>query len=195
MKRKVLPHCADCEDKQCSEGTDCFSKSSRHRRLYDDAGMAELHKAASAIEARYYCKETRLGEIILLAKELGCKRIGLAFCIGLAEEAKVINEILSKHFEVASVCCKLCGLAKEDFGLEKIKSGDDEVMCNPAGQADVLNEAQTEINVICGLCVGHDAIFSQVSKAPVTTLIVKDRILAHNPVAALYCRYIRKKFQ
>lgn len=126
---------------------------------------------------------------------MGCKRIGLAFCIGLAEEAKVINEILSKHFEVASVCCKLCGLPKEDFGLEKIKSGDDEVMCNPAGQADVLNEAQTELNVICGLCVGHDAIFSQVSKAPVTTLIVKDRILAHNPVAALYCRYIRKTFQ
>jgi len=195
VKKKALPHCANCKDKQCRGGKDCFSKSSSHRRLYDDDGIAKLHKAASAIEARYYCKETRLGEIILFAKELGCKKIGLAFCIGLSEEAKVINEILSKHFEVASVCCKLCGLAKEDFGLEKIKSGDDEVMCNPAGQANVLNEAQTELNVICGLCVGHDAIFSQVSKAPVTTLIAKDRVLAHNPVAALYCRYIRKTFQ
>jgi len=195
VKKKALPHCADCEDKQCSEGKDCFSKSSRHSRLYDDDGIAKLHKAASAIEARYYCKETRLGEVILLAKELGCKRIGLAFCIGLSEEAKIINEILSKHFEVASVCCKLCGLAKENFDLEQIKSGDDEVMCNPAGQADVLNEAQTELNVICGLCVGHDAIFSHVSKAPVTTLIAKDRILAHNPAGALYCRYIRKTFQ
>jgi len=195
VKRKVLPHCADCEDKQCSEGTDCFSKSSSHSKLYDDAGVSKLHKAASAIEARYYCKETRLGEVILLAKELGCKRIGLAFCIGLSEEAKIINEILSKHFEVASVCCKLCGLAKGDFGLEQINSGDDEVMCNPAGQADVLNRAQTELNVICGLCVGHDAVFSQLSEAPVTTLIAKDRILAHNPAAALYCRYIRKTLQ
>ncbi len=195
MKRGVLPYCANCEDKKCREGKDCFSKSSSHSKLYDDAGVSKLHKAASAIEARYYCQETRLSEIILLAKELGCKKIGLAFCIGLSEEAKVINGILSKHFEVASVCCKLCGLAKEDFELEQINSGDDEVMCNPAGQADVLNRAQTELNVICGLCVGHDAIFSKISKAPVTTLIAKDRVLAHNPVGALYCRYIRKTFQ
>jgi uncharacterized metal-binding protein len=159
---------------------------------YDD--VAKLHQAASAIEARYYSKETRLGEIILFAKELGYQRIGLAFCIGLSEEAKTIENILSEHFQVVSVCCKVSGINKKDFGLRRISPRNDEVMCNPAGQAQLLNEAKTQLNVICGLCVGHDAIFARLSNAPVTTLIAKDRVLAHNPAAAIYCQYIRKHF-
>jgi len=153
-----------------------------------------LHRAASAVEARRYGKETRLGEIILFAKELGYKKIGLAFCIGLSEEAKIIEEILSKHFEVVSVCCKVCGIGKKDFDLPQILSEGQEVMCNPAGQAQLLNDVETQLNVICGLCVGHDVIFAKASEAPVTTLIAKDRVLAHNPAAAIYCQYIRKRF-
>jgi uncharacterized metal-binding protein len=153
-----------------------------------------LHRAASAVEARYYEKETRLGEVILLAKQLGYRKIGLAFCIGLSEEARIIDEVLSKHFEVVSVCCKVCGIDKKHFNLLQISSENQEVMCNPAGQAKLLNEADTQLNVICGLCVGHDAIFTKVSKAPVTTLIAKDRVLAHNPAGAIYSRYIRRHF-
>ena len=37
-----------------------------------------------------------------------------------------------------------------------------------------------------GLCVGHDMLFNKHSKAPVTTLVVKDRVTGHNPVAVLY---------
>ena len=36
------------------------------------------------------------------------------------------------------------------------------------------------------LCVGHDTLFIKHSEAPVTYLIVKDRVLGHNPAAALY---------
>ena len=32
----------------------------------------------------------------------------------------------------------------------------------------------------------HDTLFIKHSEAPVTCLIVKDRVLAHNPAAALY---------
>ena len=190
----MIPRCARCESKECRDGKDCFSQTSNHKQLYQDNQIAELHKAASAIEGRYYGKETRLGEIILFAKELGYEKIGLAFCIGLSEEAKVIEEILSKRFEVVSVCCKVCGIAKEDFRLQQISSEGDEAMCNPAGQARLLNDAKTQFNILCGLCVGHDAIFSKASEAPVTTLIAKDRVLAHNPAAAIYCQYIRKRF-
>ena len=193
MEKRIIPQCARCESKECRDGKDCFSQTHRHRPLYYD-DISKLQQAASAIEARYYGKETRLGEIILFAKELGYKRIGLAFCIGLSEEAKIIEEIFSRHFEVVSVCCKVCGIDKKDFGLHRISSENAEVMCNPAGQAQMLNEAETQLNVICGLCVGHDAIFSKVSKAPVTTLIAKDRVLAHNPAAAIYSQYIRKRF-
>ena len=189
-----VPACARCGTKECRQGKDCFAAENSHRQLYESS-IAKLHKAASSIEAGYYDKETRLGETILFAKELGFKKIGLAFCIGLSEEAKIIDEIFSKHFEVVSVCCKVCGIDKKDFDLPHISSENQEVMCNPAGQAQLLNDAETQLNVLCGLCVGHDAIFAKVSKAPVTTLIAKDRILAHNPIGAVYSNYVRKHFK
>jgi len=194
VEKTISPRCGRCESKECRDGKDCFSQAGKHKQLYQNGHIPKLHKAASAIEARYYSKKTRLGEIILFAKESGYKKIGLAFCIGLSEEAKIIDEILSKHFEVVSVCCKVCGIDKKDFDLPQISSEGQEVMCNPAGQAQLLNEAETQLNVLCGLCVGHDAIFVKVSNAPVTTLIAKDRVLAHNPAAAIYCQYIRKRF-
>ena len=53
-------------------------------------------------------------------------------------------------------------------------------------QAEVLNQAETDFNVVIGLCVGHDSLFYKYSKALVTTLVAKDRVLAQNPVGALY---------
>ncbi len=188
--------CASCEKRQCKDGEDCFGVAEEHRLLYADPQTAGLHRSASTIEARHYCKEPRLGEVILFAKELGFQKVGLAFCIGLASEASVIEKILAHHFDVASVCCKVGGIAKSMFDFPQIDARKStEVMCNPAGQAQLLNDAGTELNILCGLCVGHDAVFSMASKAPVTTLIVKDRVLAHNPIGAVYCQYIRRKLQ
>jgi len=192
--KNSVPACAQCKTKECRQGKDCFAKANNHRQLYKNT-IADLHRAGSEIEAKYYRKKTRLDETILFAKQLGYSKIGLAFCIGLSSEAKIIDEILSRHFEVISVCCKVCGIDKKDFALPQISSESQEVMCNPAGQAQLLNEAKTQLNVLCGLCVGHDAIFAKVSDAPVTTLIAKDRLLAHNPIGAVYCQYIRKQFE
>jgi len=36
-----------------------------------------------------------------------------------------------------------------------------------------------------GLCVGHDMVFNQTSVAPVTNLVVKDRIHKHNTLDAI----------
>ncbi len=193
--RSIRPRCARCTQHACYEGTDCFGVSDRQR--YDeDAVVKATHHGATAIEARHYCQLPRLAEIIRFAQELGYRHLGLAYCIGLAEEAAVTERILSQHVEVSSVCCKVGGIKKTDVGLERIREEcPDEVMCNPLGQAYILNEAGTDLNVICGLCVGHDALFSQASTAPVTTLIAKDRVLAHNPAGALYCRYLRRELE
>ena len=186
--------CDLCLTKNCRRGKDCFNTASRDKEFYKEEAIGRLHRAASAIEARHYCKEPRLREVILLGRELGVRKVGLAFCVGLESEAKIIAQILSQEFEVVSICCKVCGIAKSEFKLEQVGSGEGfEAMCNPAGQAELLNEAGTELNILCGLCVGHDAIFSLRSKAPVTTLIVKDRVLAHNPVGAIYSQYLRKR--
>ncbi len=53
----------------------------------------------------------------------------------------------------------------------------------------------TDLNVVVGLCVGHDSLFYKYSEAMVTTAVTKDRVLGHNPAAALYTAesYYKKK--
>ena len=127
------------------------------------------------------------------AEELGFTHLGVAFCIGLAEEARVLANVLKSRFTVTAACCKVAGVEKEALDLEKIDADRTEAMCNPVAQALHLNRAGTELNVVVGLCVGHDIIFSSHSDAPVTVLVVKDRVLAHNPVGALQSGYWRKR--
>ncbi len=193
MDKTPEPKCASCHTKDCKSGKDCYGNEDKLKALYEDERLGGIFRAASAIEARHYRKENRLSEIILFAKELGVTKVGLAFCVGLSSEAETTAEILKQHFDVVSVCCKVCGIGKDEFGLERIRPGDEiEVMCNPAGQAEMLNDAGTGLNIVCGLCVGHDSIFYMKSKAPVTTFITKDRVLGHNPAAAIYVQYIRR---
>lgn len=68
-------------------------------------------------------------------------------------------------------------------------------MCNPIGQAKLLNDRKTDLNIILGLCVGHDSLFIKYSDAPITVLAAKDRVLGHNPLAAIYTShsYYNKK--
>lgn len=85
--------------------------------------------------------------------------------------------------------CKVGSVDKEEIGIGrelKIKCDSFEACCNPVLQARLLNEQETGLNVVIGLCVGHDALFGKHSEAPVTTLITKDRVTGHNPAAALY---------
>ncbi|WP_292467652.1 DUF1847 domain-containing protein [Methanolobus sp.] len=182
--------CAHCDDKMCREGKDCAGITDD---INYEGNELESMKISAAIEARYYMQKTRLEEIILYAKEMGYTRLGLAFCVGLEKEAKIIQKILEKHFDVYSVCCKVSSIGKEDYDLEKLHPDTFDPTCNPLGQAMLLKKKNTQINIIIGLCIGHDILFTQNSDAPVTTLIVKDRVLAHNPAGAIYSGYYLKK--
>jgi uncharacterized metal-binding protein len=117
-------------------------------------------------------------------------RIGIAFCIGLAKEAGVVEEILqTRGFEVVSALCKAGRTSKNLLNIEdkdKISQGTDECMCNPIFQAKLLNQEKTDFNILIGLCVGHDSLFFKYAEAPVTVLASKDRVMGHNPLAAIY---------
>lgn len=94
-----------------------------------------------------------------------------------------------RDFEVVSALCKAGCSPKEQIGLaddQKINAGQFETMCNPIAQAYLLNAAQTQFNLVMGLCVGHDSLFLKYAEAPCTVLAVKDRVLGHNPLAAIY---------
>lgn len=185
-------NCAPCREKECRDGKDCLKNKEEIKELYGEHEIS-LIKTAAAIEAEYYMKKTRIEEIILFGKNMNYKKIGLAFCIGLERESREIYSIFKEHFKVYSTCCKVCGIDKTEFELDKIDKTCDEAMCNPIGQASFLNSKKTDLNIIIGLCIGHDILFTGYSKAPVTTLVVKDRVLAHNPLGAIYSNYYRNK--
>jgi uncharacterized metal-binding protein len=92
-------------------------------------------------------------------------------------------------FAIDSVACKNAALPKEALDLaedDKVAPGEFESMCNPLGQAQALARADTELNLLLGLCVGHDSLFMKHSVAPVTVIAVKDRVSGHNRLAAIY---------
>ncbi len=156
---------------------------------YADPLTHRVARESARVESEGYCKWTRVEEVCQFAKKMGFKKIGIATCISFVDQANVLSQILESHgFEVASAACKNGGVPKEAIGLkdaEKIRPGGHESMCNPVSQAELLNEAGCEFNVVLGLCVGHDSLFFRHSKGLATTLVAKDRVLAHNPVGAL----------
>ncbi len=143
--------------------------------------------AAAEVEAEGYCKWTRVEEIIRFARKIGAKKIGIATCVGLIRESAIFANILEKRgFQVYGIGCKVGAMKKVSAGIPKECDKLGAVMCNPIMQAKLLEKEKTDLNVVVGLCVGHDTLFFRYSAAPVTTLIVKDRVLGHNSAAALY---------
>ena len=186
--------CARCKDKGCyNDGRDCFGLKEKSVEAYTEEELESM-RVSGRIEADHYMKLTRLEELILYAREMGYERLGIAFCIGFSKEAGLVARILDEAgFQVHSACCKICGIAKDQLGVKSMRDEGIESVCNPVGQAMHLGECGTQLNVILGLCIGHDALFTGRSSAPVTTLIVKDRVLAHNPAGAIYSRYYLEK--
>jgi len=167
--------CANCPFKNCNTRKDCFGIADKYREIYKTKYFKEMTVAAE-VAREAHKKLNRLQEVILYAKKMGYKKLGIAFCINFKEEAAIVSKALeSEGFKVYSVCCKTGGISKEELNIITKIPGEKEICCNPNAQADILNEKSTELNIIIGLCVGHDIIFQNHSKAPTTVLVVKDR--------------------
>lgn len=195
---EILRSCIDCSAGSCNKENAAFPKFCTTTHMTEEVladAMAQYEKeeirrlaiAAAEVEAENYCKKTRLEETIEFAKKLGAKKIGIATCLGLLKESGIAARILrSRGFEVFGAACKAGMQKKVDIGIPKSCEAVGANMCNPILQAKLLNEAKTDLNILIGLCVGHDSLFYKYSDAPVTTLVAKDRVLAHNTVGALY---------
>jgi uncharacterized metal-binding protein len=155
-----------------------------------DPELRRMAVESARTEAAGYGMATRVEEIMDFARRMGWRHLGIAHCAGLMEEARLARQIFrAGGFQVSTVCCKVGSIDKEEVGVgdhEKVRPGEFESLCSPLGQAALLAQAGTEFNVVIGLCVGHDSMFYMHSKAPATVLVAKDRVLGHNPAAALY---------
>jgi uncharacterized metal-binding protein len=129
--------------------------------------------------------KTRVQDTYEFAQRMGYKKLGIAFCSALHEEASFLSRILeAQGFEVVSVVCKTGGTPKEYIGI-KGEEDAQKPMCSPIAQAMILNDEKTDLNILVGLCVGHDSLFLKYSNAYSTVLVAKDRTLGHNPASAL----------
>lgn len=209
----IKPECAKCgfKKKACRspEGRGpAFCPTLKQKQAldqaakeYDKPDILKFAQEASIQEAQCYIHrdrkpfvmhptKPRVQETCEFAKKMGYKRLGIAFCLGLHKEALALSQILeAQGFEVVSAICKVGGVPKEEIGLreeDKVLIGEFDPMCNPIAQAMILNEEKTDFNILVGLCVGHDSLFLKYSNAFCTVLVTKDRVLGHNPAAALY---------
>lgn len=159
------------------------------RQLVEDPSEALRSMVASSDPEGRDPPPTRLEEAMSVAHRLGASRLGISFCVGFRAEAEILTRILEINgFSVSSACCKAGATPKEDLGIrdeEKVRPGRPEMICNPVAQAELLNRDGIQFALILGQCVGHDAATFRHVHAPAACLVAKDRVLAHNPVAAL----------
>ena len=96
---------------------------------YERPEIREFARLASVQEAECYemtqqgirTKIPRLEETIQFAQKCNYKRIGIAFCVGLKEEASMVAEILAaKGMEVVSVNCKVAEVPRVFFTTASI---------------------------------------------------------------------------
>ena len=212
-KKNWVPHCADCtiENRICEhedgkgsafcptlQMADVIKDSLKE---YEPQAIKEFAVNATIQEGECYVNKERdnpnalyaikprIQETIEFAHKMGYQRLGIAFCGGLKDEAKIVSDILKEQgFEVASVICKAGRTPKEFLDItedQKVMPGGFESMCSPITQAKLLNSARTEFNIVFGLCVGHDSLMMRYSDALCTVLVAKDRVTGHNPLAAI----------
>lgn len=204
----MLHSCVDCGTQNCKFKSRTYPEFCPTVNLkdedlqwalerYDEGRNHDIMVASAEVEYEGYCQWTRVQEIMEFARKIGAKKIGIANCIGLISEARTFARILRANgFEAYAVICKVAGKEKSSIGIPAKCEEIGAAMCNPILQARLLNEAKTDLNVVIGLCVGHDSLFYKYSDAYVTTLVTKDRVTGNNPVAALYTAgsYYKKKF-
>ena len=191
-KKDILMKCAQCPSKECNLAEkDCTGLKYEIHSKYSPDDLLMM-KVTDKLTQKSYMEKTRVEELIDFAHAMKYNTLGLAFCVSMSKEAEILNRILSREFKVFSVVCKVCGIKKEKLVIGPNYKGDSKTSCNPLGQAEILNKNGTQLNIILGLCIGHDMLFVRYLKALVTTIAVKDRVLAHNPLGAFYSSFHRK---
>ena len=167
--------CMACRNRVCLEGDPCpyLELPPPADGTPEVSAILESAWDVALEEERALC---RVAELVYFALGAGYQRLGVAFCEDLREPASILTDVLRRFFEVLPVGCRLGG-------------NETAPACDPGRVAAYLNSRHTDLNVLVGFCVGADCVFNSESQAPVTTVFVKDKSLANNPIGAVYSHY------
>lgn len=181
--------CLACRERPCERNQPCpvIASLGEGENTHADRTLEAVHDIAAESE-RTLC---RLSELIYFCIEMDFHRLGVAYCTDLEEPAEILTRVLRRCFTVFPICCRIQGRSEEG-GREHLLP-DSVGRCNPSLQAAILNHLGTELNILVGLCMGADCVFERASNALVTTLFVKDKSLANNPIGAVYSDYYIKE--
>jgi len=95
---------------------------------YNKPEVKEFARQASIQEFECYVnlpegktlRNPRVEEVAQFAKKMGYKKLGIAFCGGLGDEAKLLTTILeNRGFAVVSVRCTVGDIPKETIGIKE----------------------------------------------------------------------------
>ncbi|HIW77012.1 MULTISPECIES: DUF1847 domain-containing protein [Gordonibacter] len=181
-----------CEFETGSNPPECVQElitPTIHDEVHARYAEPENHRIMkAAVQTSERCSNlTRVQETMEFAHRIGAHRIGIATCTMLVEESRTLRKLLERAgFEVFGIACKVESNHRDDLDLVLEDGKRGAVLCNPLMQARLLEEEHTDLNIVMGLCVGHDTLFYRYSHAPVTTLVTKDHITGNNACAGLY---------
>lgn len=198
MDSKPKLHCI-CKPKGCRHGVpdycvahDYRDEIDRARQQYSTPDNLAIYEAASIVGSKNDGFRPRIEEALDFCAQLKLTRIGFAACNAFESELALLRALFTERgFEVVAVACQIGRVTAEQRGTPHLAEYTN-ANCNPIAQAEILNAEGTELNFIVGLCMGHDILFTRHSNAPVSTLIVKDRMMGNNPAAALYGYHARR---
>ena len=148
----------------CAQGAVSSALHDEAQRLY---ALPDVIMQAAAMVSEETVNSTRVQDTIKFANLISAIHIGIASCTIMLRETRILAKLLEQAgFCVETVGCKLESNRRADLDLEPpARGGEGGVVCNPIMQALLLNEAKTDLNILMGICVGHDALFCKYSDA------------------------------
>ena len=198
--------CSQCKTTPClygyPEGMPEWCQANNYQDLLEQTKTEylkpenlDIHVSAAKVIKKGDNLWPRVQETIEFAKGLGTKKIGFAVCLGLLREGKELVRFFQRagFSDMVVVGCMIGGFKDTETGVPEEYSFPYGATCNPIAQAEILNREGTELNVMVGLCIGHDTLFLKHSKAPVTVFAVKDRVTCNNPTAVLFSPFQRMR--
>jgi uncharacterized metal-binding protein len=174
-------NCSGCTTKSCkTEYRDCNSNRENVLKEYSNKNAQKIYQTAdNLVNNGKAGKLSRIEELILFIKENNYKIVSLAYCFSMEEKVKKISKLLRDNdINTKSYRCTINGIKEDDI----LKNNKTNVNCNPIGQAEAINNSDTDFVIELGLCLGHDVLFHQYLKKPFTVFAVKDRVFNNCPL-------------